>query len=57
MPGPASGRSISGLDRSADLDVGGASTDDIYAAMALFDVSSSWLEGSQCPLEHLATLK
>jgi hypothetical protein len=37
--------------------VGGASTDDIYAAMALFDVSSSWLEGSQCPLEHLATLK
>ena len=62
----------------ADLDVAGASTDDIYAAMdwlvhrqdtieaelarrhlapepnpsqmALFDLSSSWLEGSQCPL-------
>jgi len=62
----------------ADLDVAGASTDDIYAAMdwlagrqdaieaqlaarhlapaanpgrmALFDLSSSWLEGSCCPL-------
>ena len=62
----------------ADLDVAGASTDDVYAAMdwlagrqdaieaglaarhlapaaspsgmALFDLSSSWLEGSQCPL-------
>jgi hypothetical protein len=62
----------------ADLDVAGASTDEIYAAMdwledrqdaieaelarrhlgpepnparmALFDLSSSWLEGSQCPL-------
>ena len=62
----------------ADLEVAGASTDDIYAAMdwlagrqdaieaelaarhlapganparmALFDLSSSWLEGSQCPL-------
>jgi hypothetical protein len=62
----------------ADLDVAGASTDDIYAAMdwlghrqdaieaglarrhlgpepnpskmALFDLSSSWLEGSHCPL-------
>ena len=61
-----------------DLDVAGASTDDIYAAMdwlagrqdaieaglarrhlapaanparmALFDLSSSWLEGSRCPL-------
>jgi hypothetical protein len=63
---------------AADLDVAGASTDDLYAAMdwlahrqdgieaalarrhlapesnparmALFDLSSSWLEGSQCPL-------
>ena len=62
----------------ADLEVAGASTDDIYAAMdwledrqdaieaelarrhlspaanparmALFDLSSSWLEGTQCPL-------
>jgi Transposase DDE domain len=62
----------------ADLEVAGASTDDIYAAMdwlvsrqdaiearlaarhlepepnpsrmALFDLSSSWLEGSHCPL-------
>lgn len=62
----------------ADLDVGGASTDEVYAAMdwllgrqdqveaklatrhlageanpsrmALFDLSSSWMEGSHCPL-------
>src|SRR6266699_3617208 len=48
----------------ADLGVAGASTDDIYAAlarrhlapeanpsrMALFDLSSSWLEGTRCPL-------
>ena len=62
----------------ADLDVAGASTDEVYAAMdwllarqdaiearlarrhlaaaanpdgmALFDLSSSWMEGSQCPL-------
>jgi hypothetical protein len=79
---PASKLATSGwwsdVTLGADLEVAGASTDEIYAAMdwladrqdaieaglaarhlapaanparmALFDLSSSWLEGSQCPL-------